>query len=781
MKTRNTGRFFAGLLAAVTCTATAQTTAPNPAVADEEPVRLPVFDISSERANAYRAVDSMSGSRIRQALIDTPATINVVTSDFIKDIGAVSMIDATQYISGVGHGYLSGASGIADRQVIRGFQLSGRSIDNFATIGSFQSNLDPALIERIEIVKGPNAILAPTGNPGGSVNVITKAPQFEASQVAVLELAEELGNRLSVDSTGPLPGTDRFAYRVTSGYQDAHSFVPGKILNKNVNPQVVWAISPTTQLKLKGFLINWEARGAAVSPATLHVGPEVSDGGTASLDSIVPGFGYDESNTKPDWILRDNKVRRATLEFTTSLTDQISMRLAALRHYSHSIVFEEGSSITGSPDQASRYNPMTGRYTPNHTWGLLDDTLDYDEATNPYVSTSSPQVDPSGISIAFQPSLLNDYNNETHYQADFAGNFEIGGAGSDALVTIKTVAGGSHSRATSETRRRTAFGWSGTLVLADPDTMPARPVSADFSPSLELSQHNTKTWAYAYAQLGFLGERLLINGGISRLWLDYFTRNHLGGSTTRLKGDADSPFYAALFKVTPYASVYYSHSTNADGTLFGGDVRFQKGEQDEVGVKLEWFERRLSITASWFDLSQNNYPIINTAPETGFDPDRPQFVFSDFTNEGFELDVVGGLTPSLTVIASYTDMKLRDGYGRQRRNISDEILNGLLKYSFLSGPAKGLNLFAGFNHVGKHPGENPAVDVTPRGIVTQTSFYMPERTIYNVGASYDYRSLRFQLNVDNLTDKKTLWQPNGRFGVSPFPGRNVRFTMTYGF
>src|SRR5687767_3796641 len=206
---------------------TPPTPTPAPAAVAEDPITLPAFNVSSARANSYRATDSMSAARIRTALIDTPATVNVITSEFLGDIGAASLFDATQYVSGIGNGRLAGGSGILDRQTIRGYENDGRTIDNFNS--GFQANLDPLLYERVEIVKGPNAILAPTGTPGGAINVITKSPQFTASNVAQAEIGRFFGNKVSVDSTGPLPGNKNAAYRVVAGYQDADSFVDGSI------------------------------------------------------------------------------------------------------------------------------------------------------------------------------------------------------------------------------------------------------------------------------------------------------------------------------------------------------------------------------------------------------------------------------------------------------------------------------------------------------------------------------------------------------------------------
>src|SRR6187402_2032597 len=77
----------------------AQTESLNSPSTSEETITLPAFTVSSDRSNPYRATDSLSAARIRGSLMDTPATVNVITNDFLKDIGAASLYDATQYVS----------------------------------------------------------------------------------------------------------------------------------------------------------------------------------------------------------------------------------------------------------------------------------------------------------------------------------------------------------------------------------------------------------------------------------------------------------------------------------------------------------------------------------------------------------------------------------------------------------------------------------------------------------------------------------------------------------
>src|SRR6185312_13213295 len=144
-------------------------------------IRLPQFTVSGNGGSAYHPTDTISAVGIRGDLIDAPISISVVTQELLTDLAAGSMFDATRYFSGVTSGRGTGPGGIMDRQDFRGFESFTRTVDGLSTLNlpgnqGFQANFEPAFVDRIEIVKGPDSILSPTGNAGGSMNVITKSP-----------------------------------------------------------------------------------------------------------------------------------------------------------------------------------------------------------------------------------------------------------------------------------------------------------------------------------------------------------------------------------------------------------------------------------------------------------------------------------------------------------------------------------------------------------------------------------------------------------------------------
>src|SRR6185436_17073022 len=106
--------------------------------------------------------------------MDSSQNVSVITSELIQDVGAGRLLDATKYIAGISESTLPNAN---ERTNVRGFQADGHTVDGF-TYGGFM-NLDPAIVDRVDVVKGPNSILAPLPtSPGGTINNTTKKPQF---------------------------------------------------------------------------------------------------------------------------------------------------------------------------------------------------------------------------------------------------------------------------------------------------------------------------------------------------------------------------------------------------------------------------------------------------------------------------------------------------------------------------------------------------------------------------------------------------------------------------
>jgi len=146
---------------------------PIPDREEEESVRLFPFSVQeSANVGRYQAAEASSGTRIRMDLMEATQGISVVTNEFMTDIGTTRILDAVKYVAGVS---INNHPTSMDTMNARSFQSFGNStVDGFTQYN--ESTLDPIVVEHIEAVKGPNAIIAPQGLPGGVVNNVTKRP-----------------------------------------------------------------------------------------------------------------------------------------------------------------------------------------------------------------------------------------------------------------------------------------------------------------------------------------------------------------------------------------------------------------------------------------------------------------------------------------------------------------------------------------------------------------------------------------------------------------------------
>lgn len=104
MKTSPTQRL--SILLALTASAHAQLApaTPPPAAAadkDREVVKLNVFQVVAENDDEYRAANTTSGTRYSTPIKDLPMNIEVLTPAFMRDIGALDIRDALEYVSGI--------------------------------------------------------------------------------------------------------------------------------------------------------------------------------------------------------------------------------------------------------------------------------------------------------------------------------------------------------------------------------------------------------------------------------------------------------------------------------------------------------------------------------------------------------------------------------------------------------------------------------------------------------------------------------------------------------
>lgn len=154
-----------------------------------------------------------------------PQSVRVIDEAAIERIGADRLSDVIDLAGGVAR--QNDFGGLWDKYSIRGFAGDENTgpdilINRFGSNLGFSAPIDTATVERFEFLKGAAAALSGRGEPGGSLNIVTKAPKDKAHASAALSVGRWDAVRLTGDVGGPL--TDTLAVRLIGVVEDKGSF-----------------------------------------------------------------------------------------------------------------------------------------------------------------------------------------------------------------------------------------------------------------------------------------------------------------------------------------------------------------------------------------------------------------------------------------------------------------------------------------------------------------------------------------------------------------------------
>lgn len=199
--------------------------------------------------SGYTARRSATGTKTDTPILETPASVQVVTRELIDDQKAVNLKDVYENVSGVQQAGNTLNAQTEVLPVIRGFESP--SLLRNGLRATIAGAVDLVNVERVEVLKGPASILYGELEPGGVVNYVTKRPQAESSHVFEQQLGSYDYHRTSVDSTGPVTQDGTLLYRFNFARTDSDSFRDSMSLERTaVAPSLLWKPSEQTELLL---------------------------------------------------------------------------------------------------------------------------------------------------------------------------------------------------------------------------------------------------------------------------------------------------------------------------------------------------------------------------------------------------------------------------------------------------------------------------------------------------------------------------------------------------
>jgi iron complex outermembrane receptor protein len=169
-----------------------------------------------------------TGSRLGLSPLDTPASVEVLAGDLIRERGDLSIVDAVTRSTGLTSEATPGDGGTA--LSTRGFAGHGSVMQLFdgtrlfVGAGTVTFPFDTWNVERVEVLRGPASVMFGQGAIGGVINVVPRRPNSEAQEAeAEVSFGEDQRRHAALDFTGPI--NEQLAYRFDVSRNEADNWV----------------------------------------------------------------------------------------------------------------------------------------------------------------------------------------------------------------------------------------------------------------------------------------------------------------------------------------------------------------------------------------------------------------------------------------------------------------------------------------------------------------------------------------------------------------------------
>ncbi len=193
----------------------------------------------------YNATRTSTATKTDTPLRNVPQSISVITDKQIKDQNIKSIGDAVKYVPGVSAGQ---GEGNRDTVIIRGQNTTA----DFFVDGvrdDAQVYRDFYNVERLEVLKGPNALIFGRGGGGGIINRVTKQADFFTLREGTVSVGMFDYKRAQADVNAVV--NPNFAVRLNGMYEDSGSYRDGVDLERwGINPTITFRPTEKTRVVL---------------------------------------------------------------------------------------------------------------------------------------------------------------------------------------------------------------------------------------------------------------------------------------------------------------------------------------------------------------------------------------------------------------------------------------------------------------------------------------------------------------------------------------------------
>jgi len=668
----------------------------------DKAVQLDAVDVRGVKLDqGYARQDAEGATKTDTPIVETPQAVSVISGTQMLDQGVLTVQDALRYSAGV-RSDAYGVDSRGDDAFVRGASFTSYLDGLRQSFGGSYARTEPYFLDHIEVVRGPSSVLYGQGTTGGLIGLTSKRPQFTAAHEVQVQVGNNARKQAAFDFTGPLDAAGHWAYRLIGVVRDADSQIDHVSDDrKAISPSVTWQPDNNTRWTVLANL-QFDHNGSSLNflphAGTLLFNPN----GRIPTNRFVSEPGFDRYDTS----------QRALSSF-----------------------FEHRFNDTWKFTQNARYS---------------HDNVDYRSLyPNVYTNPAYPFLDDDQRTVSRYSYIALSRHKRFVTDTRLEGDFDTGGM--HHRVLFGADLGYSHT----DSRQ-------GNGVDLVPFDLYAPVYGNGFVPPDILpapSSHTRQTGLYVQDQINW-GEHWIGTVGVRH------DRATLTTGDSRSVDNATTSRFGVMYRfdngLVPYVSYTESFQPLDSLDFYNRPYEPLRGKQYEAGVKYQPVGGSTLLTATYFDLREEN----RLAP----DPQNPlnQVQAGRAKTRGVELEGSSRLGSHVDLIGTYTWTKARPDDGTIVAGLPKNQASAWGVYHVNDADSDGFSFGIGARYIGTNYDETGTLVV-------------PRKTLFDAMVAYTQGPWRFSVNAANVTDQAYSATCLARGDCFYGPRRSIMGNASYRF
>ena len=684
-------------------------------------------------APTIAAKHSATGTKTDTPIEKNPQSVSVVTRQEMDIHQPASVKEALGYTPGVTVAS-RGASNTYDLVIIRGFSAVGLNqnnyLDGLKLQGDFYNDavIDPYMLERVELMRGPTSVLYGKSSPGGIVSMVSKRPTTEPLREVQFKMGTDSLFQTGFDFSDALDDSGAFSWRLTGmARANNQQQVNAEQQRYAIAPSFTWRPDDKTNFTFLSYFQN--------EPETGYYGWLPKEGTVQPL----PNGGH------------------LPTSFNEGATNNTYSRNQKMVGYS----FEHSFNDTFTVRQNLRFSEMKTAQKSTYGTGLCNNSMN---AFNSYCQAlnAAERAHYLGRGTIVDHERLQNFSVDTQLQSKFA----------TGEVNHTLLTGVDFMR-----MRNDISALYGNAASLDLNNLPSM-TEVDYGTAVPYQLNESKqTGIYVQDQAEWdkwvftFGGRYDWSKQATTVRSDngYVERNDhqftWRGGVNYLFDNGISPYFSYSQSFEPNAFSLYSTPRVAYAP--------SKGEQYEAGVKYVPKDMPVVVTGAVYQLTKTHNLMAD--PNNALN----QVPAGEIRSRGVELEAKAALTANINMTASYTytdaeytkDTTMK---GNTPVQVPKHMASLWGDYTFNDGPLSGLTLGTGGRLIGSSYGDPANTFKVGSAVV------MDAVVKYDLGRFGMYGS-SIALNVNNLLDREYVASCFETYGCFWGAERQVVATATFRF